>query len=305
MYKKLSEIPYGYKPKVLFVGNGINRAYRDESWDSFIKTLSKTSLSKEDEDIYQKLPYPLRPVVITKDNVKDALKERAQDIIDTDLSSEQKKQYKDLCLTGVDAILTTNYTYDIEKSLCDDFSVKISKGSKYRVTSCDNNLKRDMCLHQYMSLPGIEPSVWHVHRECAKPDTMVLGHYYYGKLMSKFPKLTADFLRRYTSHCKDKTPFVPKSWIDYFLLGDIYFVGFGLGFDETDIWWLLNWRKLHMNSVSKAYFFEARDIKNEMDQKAKFWMADTFDINVSNVFFEEKDYKNYYKKISKYLKGSL
>jgi hypothetical protein len=33
------------------------------------------------------------------------------------------------------------------------------------------------------------------------------------------------------------------SWVDLFFMTDVHIIGFGLGYDETDIWWILNRRK--------------------------------------------------------------
>ena len=230
MYKRLEEIPYGYIPKVLFVGNGINRAYSNESWDDFIKSLSDKELSDEDEKKYQKLPYQLRPVVITEDLVDATLKEKAGDIVNSTIDEKLKNQYRDLCGIGFDAILTSNYTYEIEQSLSEEFSIEVGKASKYRFSAVNRKLSNDMCLHQYMKVSENDPSIWHVHGECAKPGTMVLGHYYYGKLLSKFPKETESFQKRYSMCNKERKNFIPHSWVDYFLISEIYFVGFGENF---------------------------------------------------------------------------
>ena len=47
-----------------------------------------------------------------------------------------------------------------------------------------------------------------------------------------------------------------NSWIDSFILGDIYVLGFGFGLSEFDLWWLLNRKKREKAAHGKVYFYE-------------------------------------------------
>ena len=60
---------------------------------------------------------------------------------------------------------------------------------------------------------------------------------------------------------------IPKirSWTDAFILGDIYILGFGAGFAESDIWWLLNRKKREKASVGKTFFYELKP-KDEINR---------------------------------------
>lgn len=48
----------------------------------------------------------------------------------------------------------------------------------------------------------------------------------------------------------------PFSWIDLFFIADIYMIGFGLLYDEIDLWWVLTRRK---RLIRQGY-----DIKNRV-----------------------------------------
>ena len=40
------------------------------------------------------------------------------------------------------------------------------------------------------------------------------------------------------------------------MLGDVYVLGYGFGFAESDMWWLLNRKKRETANVGKTVFFE-------------------------------------------------
>ena len=44
------------------------------------------------------------------------------------------------------------------------------------------------------------------------------------------------------------------SWTDAFILGDVYILGFGFGFAESDMWWLLNRKK--RAGIGSTVFYE-------------------------------------------------
>lgn len=47
-----------------------------------------------------------------------------------------------------------------------------------------------------------------------------------------------------------------RSWIDSFILGDVYILGFGMNFSEFDMWWLLNRKKREKAQHGRVYFYE-------------------------------------------------
>ena len=36
-----------------------------------------------------------------------------------------------------------------------------------------------------------------------------------------------------------------RSWLDYFLMGEVHIVGLGMALSEMDLWWLVNCKKRH------------------------------------------------------------
>lgn len=64
-------IPYGKIPKVLLIGNGINRAFDFSSWSELLKKLSDNR-----EVPLNGVPAPLQAVILTGDNVDKKLNEK-------------------------------------------------------------------------------------------------------------------------------------------------------------------------------------------------------------------------------------
>ena len=59
----------------------------------------------------------------------------------------------------------------------------------------------------------------------------------------------------------EETPFPIKSWLDWFIVGDVYSVGFGWDFSEIDLWWAAE-RKGRENAqtgVLQCFFFDTDD----------------------------------------------
>lgn len=309
MITKLPVIPANKKPKVLLIGNGISRCFEGLSWDNLIENIDNKTVRYTKEDL-KKLPYPLQPCVVTGDNVHKALSSCAEQLINEKMSEEENNLYRHILDSSPDIILTTNYTYEIEKALNADF--KISKGSKskYRKRSREVIFRKDeskKCssreierLYTYFDVSSTEecPHIWHIHGEAAKPATMILGHYYYGQLLSDICKYIEDFKRRYEG-CKSRgKDFQPYSWIDYFMIGDVYTVGFGMGLSEMDLWWLANCKKLHMLNDSKIYHCGA-NIPPEIKL-----LADAYQMEIrSEMIAEPEEYKEYYYRLGDWIKN--
>ena len=93
-------------------------------------------------------------------------------------------------------------------------------------------------LHTYFDVERYPP-IWHIHGEAARHNTMVLGHYYYGKLLAKMQQYISLLMSRYKARAAKRQSMELRSWLDYFILGDIYSLGFGFDPSEMDMWWLL------------------------------------------------------------------
>lgn len=276
-------------PTVLLVGNGINRAYGVSSWDDLISKIKTREVSEDEATCIEKMPYPLRPIVLTEDNVCNKMKDIAEDLCSFQPADEEVTMLHEVINLQPEAILTTNYTYEIEKTMCSEFKCKVGRPSKFRkkvqVKAGKSEIKH---LHTYFSASEDGPSIWHIHGDAAIIDTMVLGHYQYGKLLSKMQQYVPKLLARYKSAISKGHAFKYSSWMDYFLLGNVYIIGLGMDLSEMDLWWLVNCKKRNF-SCGKTVLFK-HDIKTE-----ERLLAETYGVEVVTEGFKDKEYKNYYK----------
>ena len=189
----------------------------------------------------------------------------------------------------VDAILTTNYTYEIEKSVNSRFAGRFGCRNKYRKKVYTSAGKYEINqLYTFFSINEDNPSIWHIHGEAAKPDTMVIGHYNYGKLLAKIQQYVSKLMARYKM-CISKGSDIEKfNWVDYFLLSDVYIVGLGMDLSEMDLWWLINCKKRHFKDKKTVLY--KLDIKKEEEM-----LAEAYGVEVVKYVNKKDDYKTYYK----------
>ena len=281
------QIECGRVPKVLLLGNGINRAYDFASWDGLIEFIRTKELTDDEKKSMDYVPYPLRPVILTNDYVGSQMKVISGSLSALCASGEEEKLLERYAKLPVDAILTTNYTYELEKAVMPEFRCAIGRRCKWRKVAYENNGK--YCkeqLHTYFDIGENRPSIWHIHGEASRPDTMVLGHYYYGKLLAKLQQNISRIIARYKTSLSRHQDIEIYSWLEYFMISDVYIVGCGMALSELDLWWLVNCKKRHFPD-RKVVLYKP-DIRTEEQL-----LAESYDVIVEKEGFEQ-DYKKYY-----------
>lgn len=295
----LPEIPYGKRPKVLLVGNGINLSFDGATdTDDIIKAEWKnyygTELPDRNNSLIKhelwKLPFPLQVVAATKDHVQGCMTELSLLFKNSEVSSEQKAFIRDIVSTRFDAILSTNYSLEIEKSIIEDFTA--GKAYKlYRTAREQNTQQKLLGVFQCTELTDDNHTLlWHIHGTALRKYSMVMGQFYYGKLLAEITARANAVNTRYRNANKEKIPFKPESWVDYFLIGDVFIFGFQLDYSESDIWWLLSYKKDAFPD-SKAFFFTSNiEAKKQL-------LLDCYKVNTPVIEIKNKDYIQYYKRI--------
>ena len=243
------------RPKVLLLGNGILQAFEGESWSAFLESIKmRNDISGDLSKI--NCPEPLKAILVTNDQVDDAMKGKRKKIFEQgNISVELATVLQELLSMDFDYVLTTNYTYELEQA-----TIYPEKLTKYKLdkmaTSTTGVIDRKYLLHTYnrVDLNGKEIKIWHIHGEAKKPSSTILGHYYYGNTLFEIKK-TVDDIRRIDY---DETAEV-KTWVESFLFSDIYCLGFGFGLAEFDLWWLLNRKAREKRNSGKLYFYEPMD----------------------------------------------
>lgn len=251
-YDVLEEIPFGKKPKVLLVGNGISRDFlggreidqiiQDQWRKHYEEELPERGHRLIHHDIWKEA-LPLQVVIATKDHVSSCMNELANEFRKCVHVEEQIDLVHTLLSVNVDAVLSTNYSLEFEKSTIDNISDR-KIYNQYRITQEQTSQQEQFGIYQCTEIPHANrPLLWHIHGTALRKKSMVMGQFYYGKLLSEIVQRSNQVLKEYKKTLVEKSSYIPKSWVDYFLIGDVYCLGFGMDLSETDLWWLISFKK--------------------------------------------------------------
>ena len=76
-----------------------------------------------------------------------------------------------------------------------------------------------------------------------------------------------------------------KSWVDYFIVGNVFFLGYSLDFSELDIWWLLGRKLRERAPVGNVFFYEPASEQNRYKHevlKMKGFNVETLDYKIND-----------------------
>lgn len=251
----MPEIPHGRFPKVLLLGNGLIRTYGGDSWAQLMKKIALRS------DLPEELhcPMPLQAMLVTNDQVSSAMEKYHEEFYGC-VPPELMRQLQSLLRAGFDDILTTNYSYELEAAAAGKYTVTDSflRSTCRSISNQRAEAKYLLRTYQHAPFEGVDNRIWHIHGEARKPNSMIFGHYYYGGLLQKMVEYISARGNTYEFRQKRELPQPIRGWIDSFILGDVYILGFGMNFAEYDMWWLLNRKKREKANHGKIYFYNPR-----------------------------------------------
>ena len=239
--------------KVLLIGNDINSINNPLSWEMLLERILE--ISNYETSIKEK-PFPLLYEEIYLDaltNVGITEKELKTEIAKIIGQIGVNEIHRELIKLNCDHYLTTNYDYTLEKVLLEGNStnslensaeIKETKYSLFRKNKLENK-----CF-------------WHIHGEINVPLSITLGYEHYGGQIQQ----SRDYIvtgKKHTDPSKNKPPLRKQildgvidksSWINFFFQDEVHILGLKLGYEETDLWWLLN---------SRARFFKENSLENK------------------------------------------
>lgn len=286
MEEILPRIEYGSTPKVLVLGNGINRAYGFTSWEELIESVRTKNLTGPERASVKHVPYPLQPVILTGNHCGEQLKKISGPLSERRADEEEERQLRQFASLPVNAILTANYTYELEKALDPKFRCLPGRRCKARRLVYDSgSTYANEQLHTFFAV-GDYPTIWHIHGEAAKFKSMIFAHYYYGKLLAKMQQYMASLLARCNTRYARQNGIEVRSWLDYFMLGEVHIAALGMSLSELDLWWLVNCKKRHF--PEKKITLYKFDIKPE-----EKLLADAYGMEVEDGGFRG-NFKGYY-----------
>ncbi len=297
------------REKTLLLGNGINRAFGLISWDELIKKELKDSGITEEQAKKLTMPYSMQIILATNDNVQEYITQKdVSSALRGDVENsedkmsavqEHREMLERILNLGFDNIITTNYSYELEKAAFGITKINDCKlKNSMHHTDAVKTAEGKYMLHTYNSVTynGKEIKIWHIHGEARKPSSIVLGYYWYCALLGKYKKELADNWHKQQKFVEDNGAPKINSWLDAFIFGDVYSLGFGCDFSEVDIWWLLNRKKREALEHGTFYFYE---LSPNDDFNEKYKLMEKFDIKIKNCGMTrscDEDYKKFYSK---------
>lgn len=262
-----------YRPQVLLLGNGAVMGRDGLNWYGFLDSISERPEEKAKE---LQMPMPLRAIYLTNDTIDAKLKENRGKFFGQLRDPEIRERLLRLLRLGFDEILTTNYSYELELAALGVETV--TEGSLRRMSRSINPGERAEARYllstcNVISAEGAQHRIWHIHGEARKPDSMILGHYYYGSLLKQMLTYMDSRGKDYRALRKGGA-FTARSWLDAFVLGDVYILGQGMGFSEIDLWWLLNRKKREPANRGRVWYYvsriensEGRDLQSRREKE--------------------------------------
>ena len=263
---------------MLLMGNGLCRAYDGISWDRLLDEIKDKEAFPQPAENYI-LPMPLKAAMLANNRLSRKLREIVAEGDTGDMRQDKttwksfvhttdkmREQIRRLVNCGFDYVLTTNYSYEIEAALLGEENLTPKKIAGLMHFHEVNNPQTQFLINTFNRVKDTQ--IWHIHGEARKPGSMILGHYYYGKLLRRCvarldgtKEISEDKKPAYVGKEKDfsrnfkqKRPQKIGSWIDAFVLGDVYILGFGMDFSEADLWWLIEYKRNHPEFCGKTVF---------------------------------------------------
>lgn len=294
------------RPKVLLLGNGIHRSFSKKSWDDFIDLI-------RDKDFYHykaskyAMPMSLKADMLA--NTTNINKKIKEFVIDSNklrninsYKKSEREYYIKLFNLGFDYVLTTNYSYEIESALLEKKEIKKKDLDRIRRKK---GVKRAQCKYNTNTFYEINNNkIYHIHGEINKPNSIILGNINYCRLLNKYSEYINNNYKVYLDNIKNRKAQKINSWIDAFLFGDIFIVGFGLDFSEIDIWFLLEYKK-RLPVESNVIIYEPKNLSKSYNirrnkKKSRIINEDTCknSILINNCGYDVRNL-NYYKSSKK------
>ena len=310
--KKLPSLAVGNQPDVLLVGNGINRSFDTESWKDLICTALSKNQSYYGYGDIESMPATMQIVVATANklgrcsdvinNVSKETQEIAKRIKIDELNEKQSDLLKQILDLPIDTVLNTNYSNEFELFALNESTLHSFRSCQRR-TKDIKGIEEQFRLFQFSSLGAKYPdkNLWHIHGDITKPKSMVIGHYYYGKQLKQIEERAALCKRNYSIAQKKGFPYKPESWVDYFLIGNVYIFGLGMYLAEQDLWWLLSFKELHFPETKVYYYQAEKDMDKDIKKLLYAYGVETItDISIIN-----NDYISFYQEVIKDIRNRI
>ena len=129
----------------------------------------------------------------------------------------------------------------------------------------------------------------------------MLSYYSYARIISELFEYSKTRQNEYEEAQQAEKPLSVKSWLDWFIAGDVYSVGFGWDFSEIDMWWAAE-RKNRENAKTGTLYCYFLDCDDKVRSKEALLSS----MGAEVAIIEKRDgYEEGYRKILQEIKNSL
>lgn len=262
------------RTQLLLLGNGINRSFSSEpiAWDNLLKKAQKKLGIKDIPDKLD-LPFPLAIILRTNNQISDFFNDEdtKKELFGKADATELKDIINTILNMGFDDILTTNYSYELEAVCLNKDTVDkkdLARLAENKVPG--KKVESKYLIHSFNHLKNSEydNNIWHIHGEAKKPNSIIIGHDYYARLLARYIELINRRRKDYQNAWVSGEN-IGYSWIDRFIQSDIYILGLGLDFSEMDLWWLLEKRHYETGNRRCAIYYSPDKEDESYDVKSK------------------------------------
>ena len=258
-----------HRPQVLLLGNGLTYE-TGIPWYELIERVARTSVSvakyekpRVDHDRFAGYEVPNTVLTLATSETDDTKRHKTYGDVFKKITYNSNDLIDKLMKLPFDAILSTNYTYELESSLHKGYPDLTPESKRKYAFQTEKDRDPKYLLRTFNRIKGKD--IWHIHGELRRPSSLILSHDEYARLTHKILEYNASRGRDYE---KDQKELKFKSWVDYFLMGDVYVLGLTMDYSDFDLWWLLGRRLREHAECGKFIFYEPEKEDNKHKQMA-------------------------------------
>lgn len=281
-------------PNVLLIGNGVLRLTGGANWSELLRTIETPPHRERD---LTHVPYAMQPEAVCGVDVEEVQRRTASVIRESE--GKRNEILERILSLPFDAILTTNYTYEIETILSGEQWTENSRRKAFTALDGNSHVRNNTCVCNLVQTPDARRvPVFHLHGERMRKHSLVLSYYSYANAVSRLIELNRKRGNEYQEKQESGDSIQVISWLDYFLLGNVYAVGFGFDPSEFDIWWAIERKAREKAQHGDLHALMTED---EMEKKPQVVLFEAMKVDLKN-YPPSGDYPAAYESILKDLR---
>ena len=279
--------------KVLFIGNGILRLSKGDNWSDLLRKLN----ANHNVDL-EGVPYAMQPEALCGTDV-EMVQRKTASCISTIQSHAILQALLEL---DFDAVMTTNYCYEIEAVLSGKEWNHNTRKEPFATLYGSPHVRHNTYIcNMVKNRNGKLVPVFHTHGELDRKHSLVLSYYSYANAVSRLIEMNKERGNSYKEASDAGNMIKCHGWLDYFILSDVYAIGAGFDTSEFDIWWAIERksREVSDHGVLTAYMID----KNEGNaQKVLF---NSMGVKCRYIAVNDEKYEDAYWKAYEEIKKSM